>query len=85
MLHHSGVIPADRMILCLGMFSYGRLVHEAFDEHVLMLLQMYFESTCSLADVHRCMALRRQNVLASPLGGVFDLEGDEGRGHPAGG
>ena len=57
-----------------------RLVREAFDTSVLMLLQMCFESTCSLADVHLsagawyfvdniCLLLRREGVLdlSAPL------------------
>ena len=52
MLQYLHVIPADGIVLRPGVFSYGRLVHEAFDTNVLMLLQMLFRSTCSLADVH---------------------------------
>ena len=40
------------MVLRLGEFGYGRLVHEAFDAHVLMLLQTCSKLACSLADVH---------------------------------
>ena len=52
MLQYPGVIPADGMVLRLGVFSYGRLVHEAFDACVLMLLQTCSKPACSLADVH---------------------------------
>ena len=40
MLQYPGVIPADGMVLHPRVFGYGRLVHEAFDARVLMLLQM---------------------------------------------
>ena len=52
MLQHLHVIPADGMVLRPGMFSYGRLVHEAFNTSILMLLQMCFELVHRLADVH---------------------------------
>ena len=74
MLQYLRVIPADGMVLHPGVFSYGRLVREAFDTSVLMLLQTCFESSCSLADVHlsadawyfvdnNCMLLHREGVL----------------------
>ena len=52
MLQYPHVITADGMVLCPGMFGYGRLVREAFDACVLMLLQTCFKSACSLADVY---------------------------------
>ena len=60
MLQYLRVIPADGMVLCPGMFSYGRFVREAFEANVLMLL----ESTSSLADVH--LSVLRRRLLASP-------------------
>ena len=74
MLQYPRVIPADGMVLCPGVFSYGRFVCEAFDASVLMLPQMCFESTSSLADVHFstgaqyfvdnvCLLLHREGVL----------------------
>ena len=74
MLQYLSVIPVDGMVLRPGVFSYGRLVCEAFDVSVLMLLQTCFESTCSLADVHLstgaqyfvdnvCLLLHREGVL----------------------
>ena len=48
MLQYLGVIPADGVILCPGMFGYGRLVHEAFDACVLILLQMLVDDVCLL-------------------------------------
>ena len=52
MLQYPGVIPADEMVLRPGVFGYGRLVREAFDARVLVLLQTYSKPACSLADVH---------------------------------
>ena len=73
MLQYPRVIPADGMVLCPGVFSYGRFVHEAFDASVPMFLQTCIESTCSLPDVHLssgaryfadvCLLLYREGVL----------------------
>ena len=52
MLQYLRAVPADGMVFCPGVLSYGRLVREAFDASVLMLLQTCFESTCRLADVY---------------------------------
>ena len=56
MLQYHSAIPADGMVLHPGVFSYmymyGRLVREASDARILMLLQTCFESMCSLADAH---------------------------------
>ena len=52
MLQYFHAVPADGMVLCPHVLSYGRLVREAFDASVLMLLQTCFELTCSLIDVH---------------------------------
>ena len=52
MLQYPSVIPADGIVLRLGVFGYGRLVHEVFDACILILLQMCSKLTCSLADVH---------------------------------
>ena len=49
MLQYPRVIPADGVVICPGVFSYGRFVLEAFDASVL---QTCFESMSSLADVH---------------------------------
>ena len=70
MLQYPSVTPADRMVLSPGMFSYSRLVHEAFDACVLMLFQMCFESTCSVHlsagawhFVDICLLLHREGFL----------------------
>ena len=56
-----------------GVFGYGRLVHEAFDACVLMLLQTCFKPVCSLADVHLSAGAWHfvDNVLLGE--GVLDL------------
>ena len=51
MLQYPNVIPADRMVLCPGMFGYARLVRETFDVRVLVLLQTCSKPACSLAEV----------------------------------
>ena len=77
MLQNPSVIPVDGMVLHPGMFGYGTLVHEAFDAHVLMLLQTFFELLCNLANAHLsagvwhfvddvCLLVSRE--------GVFDLK-----------
>ena len=56
-----------------GMFGMGRLFCEAFDACILMLFQMCFKSTCSLANVHLsadawhfvddvCLLLHRERI-----------------------
>ena len=45
-LQYHSVIPAYGIVLRPGVFSYGRLVHEAFDACILMLLQTCFELMC---------------------------------------
>ena len=77
------VIPADGMVLCPGVFSYGRFV---FDASVLMLLQTCFESTSSLANVHFSAGAQYfvDNVwLLLHKEGVLDLseEGESGPEH----
>ena len=52
MLRYPSVIQMDGMALSPGMFVYGRLVSEAFDAPVLMLIQTCLESTCFLANEH---------------------------------
>ena len=53
MMQYPSDIPADGMVLHPGVFSYGRLVHEAaFDACILMLLHTCLESTYSLTDIH---------------------------------
>ena len=52
MLQYPSVIPADGIVLRPGVFGYGRLVCEAIDACVLMLLHTCSKLTCSLADVH---------------------------------
>ena len=52
MMKYPCVIPVDGMVFCPGMFVYGRLVHEAFDAHILMFLQTCFEWTCSFTNVY---------------------------------
>ena len=74
MLQYPSVIPVDGMVLHPGVFGYGRLVREAFDECVLMLLHTCSKLVCSLADVHLsagarhfiddvCLLLRGEGVL----------------------
>ena len=57
MLQYPSVTPANGTVLSPGMFGYSRLAREAFDVCVLMLLQMCFKSTCSLANVERRVGL----------------------------
>ena len=52
MLEYPGVILVDGMVLRPGVFGYGRLVLEAFDARVLMLLRMCFKPMYSLANIH---------------------------------
>ena len=83
MLQYLHVIPVDGMVLCPDMFSYGRLVREAFDTSVLMLLQMCFESTPSLADVYLSAGARYfvDNVhLLLHREGVLDLSEERTEG-----
>ena len=73
MLQYLRVILADGMVLHPCVFSYGRLVREAFDTNVLMLLLTCFDSTCGLTDVHLptgaryfvdvCLLLHKEGVL----------------------
>ena len=76
MLQYPGVIPADGMVLSPGVFGYGRLVREAFDTCVLMLLQPCSKPACSLANVHLSAGARHfvDDVrLLLPGEGVLDL------------
>ena len=70
------------------MFSYGGLVSKAFDTTVLVLLEMCFKLTCSLANVHLstgawyfvdvCLLLHREGVLDPSEEG---MEGGSGPEH----
>ena len=83
MLQYLHVIPVEGMVLCPGVFSYGRLVHEAFDTSFLILFQTCFESTCRLADVHLSAGARyfTDNVCLLPhREGALDLSEERTEG-----
>ena len=75
MLQCPGVIPADGMVLCPGVFGYGRLVHDAFDACVPMLLQTCSKQACSLTNVHLSTGAWHfvDICLLLPVEGILDL------------